>query len=112
MERFAFLAAVGCLVGCALAGTSRAGIIYDVYSGGTSGTLLAEYVVPNLLVAGDSLDPFTPKVLTPTIPAFDALTSPGTLSADHHVFAVNLDDILYDDQSGYILSNVASLPTS
>jgi hypothetical protein len=76
MRRFAFLAVVACVWGGVLSGTGRADTVtYDLYSGGTSGTLEAEFVVQNYLVNGSSLNPFTPSVLNPGV------TSPGELDA-------------------------------
>jgi hypothetical protein len=63
MKRFAFLAGVACLCGCALSGTGRADLItYDVYSGGVHGTKLAEYQVSSFIDKNTFLDPLHPDV--------------------------------------------------
>jgi hypothetical protein len=64
MKRLAFLAVVACLWGWGLTGTGRAGIIYDIYTGGTAGTLLAEYQVQDFINSGTDLKNFSPTVLT------------------------------------------------
>jgi hypothetical protein len=74
MRRFISLAAVSCLCVGALAGPGRADIIYDVFQGGSRGTRLAEYQVPNFLTDGEQIPRFTPTLL------ISGVGSPGGLT--------------------------------
>jgi hypothetical protein len=58
MNRLAFLGVVACLWVCVLTGTGRAGsITYDLYQGGSNGTLLAEFTTPDFVVLDMLFEP-------------------------------------------------------
>jgi hypothetical protein len=80
MKRFILAAAVSCLCIFALAGTGRSDFTYDIYQGGGSGTLLAEFPVQDFVGNGTVLNNFTPTVL----PA--GVSSPGTLEGFENGF--------------------------
>jgi hypothetical protein len=100
MKRFALLAVVACLWGCAQSSTGRADhITYDIYSGGVHGTKEAEYQVSSFIDRNTILDPFTPKFL------ISGLSSPGHLAGGFEVFAGGsaLAQIGYLDMNGSVL---------
>jgi hypothetical protein len=96
MKRLAFLAAVACLWGFGLTGTGRAGYIYDLYSGGATGTLVAEFQVQSLIVTGTNFNPFTPTFLVPGV------DSPGDLFASPF-FPGGIE---YDGNDGFSLVQI------
>jgi hypothetical protein len=72
------------------AGLARAGTVtYQVFQGGTTGTLLAEYEVPNFVMLGTNIENFTPTVLS------FGLTSPGLLSGEMFTQNQPFADIIY-----------------
>jgi hypothetical protein len=72
------------------AGPARAGTVtYQVFQGGTNGTLLAEYEVPNFVTLGTNVENFTPTVLS------FGLTSPGLLSGEIFAPTDPFADIIY-----------------
>jgi hypothetical protein len=96
MKRLAVLAVFACLCGCALPGTGRAGYIYDLYSGGATGTLEVEFQVQSLIVTGFSVSPFTPTIL------------PSGVDSTGHLFASSAfsDVIEYDGNDGFSIVQI------
>jgi MYXO-CTERM domain-containing protein len=107
MKRFALSAVVACLCGCAMTGTGRADIIYDIYSGGVSGTLEAEYDLQSFIDTNTDISPFTPTVLNAQV------DSPGTLIAGHGFIAGHFEYQGNDGTSRVMVTlNSSQLPTS
>ena len=103
MKRFLILAVAACLCVAASSRPARADFFYDIYKGGASGTLLAEFDVQNFINSSTNLTNFTPTVL----PA--GLSAPGTLLGE---ISGSNGQIHYDNlpaQSGLIL---LTLPTT
>ncbi len=75
--------------------SAQANFFYDIYSGGTTGTLLAEYDAQSFISTGTDQMSFTPTVL-PT-----GMHSPGELIGDLNLFGqVTLARVLYLDNTG------------
>jgi hypothetical protein len=80
-------------------------ITYEVFSGGTGGTLLAEYQVSSLLQNGTRLFNFTPTFLT------SGLSSPGELASGQDVISPTVSEfrIVYaENNAGTIQATLTS----
>jgi hypothetical protein len=104
MKHLAFLAVVACLCGGALPVAGRAGTTtYEIFNGGTGGTLLLEARVQQFIGIGTDLGNFTPTFLT------SGLTSPGFLEGAETFRAggsTSLADIQFTDGPGGIIQAI------